>query len=82
MKKSKILLHILDKLLILSPLLLVLSTVFIIDNSLANCVVSGKYFWFYGNIVLILSFFKNSYNKVTIFLCICKKKLFYLHPKL
>jgi hypothetical protein len=31
------------------PFLLALSTVFVIDRHLANGVVSGKYFWFYGS---------------------------------
>jgi hypothetical protein len=33
---------------LLLPFLLVLSTVFVIDKGLADGVVSGKYFWFYG----------------------------------
>jgi hypothetical protein len=32
------------------PLILVLFTVFIVNDSLVNGVVSGKYFWFYGSI--------------------------------
>ncbi|GHT49407.1 membrane protein [Bacteroidia bacterium] len=35
------------------PFLLVLATVFVIDNSLARGVVSGKYFWFYGAMGLV-----------------------------
>ena len=40
--------------LLLAPFLLTLSTVFIIDRSLANGVVSGKYFWFYGSMGLVV----------------------------
>ena len=36
-----------------TPFLLVLATVFVIDNRLANGVVSGKYFWFYGSMGLV-----------------------------
>jgi O-antigen ligase len=35
------------------PLLLVLATVFVLDHRLANGVVSGKYFWFYGSMGLV-----------------------------
>jgi len=35
------------------PFLMVLSTVFVVDNSLVNGVVSGKYFWFYGSMGVI-----------------------------
>ncbi|MDR0863308.1 MAG: hypothetical protein LBO74_00040 [Candidatus Symbiothrix sp.] len=35
------------------PFLLVLATVFVIDNSLTRSVVSGKYFWFYGAMELV-----------------------------
>jgi len=35
------------------PLLPALSTVFVINNSFANGVVSGKYFWFYGSMGLV-----------------------------
>jgi O-antigen ligase len=35
------------------PFLLVLSTVFVVSGDLANGVVSGKYFWFYGSICLV-----------------------------
>ncbi|GHT88303.1 membrane protein [Bacteroidia bacterium] len=35
------------------PFLLVLATVFVIDNSLARGVVTGKYFWFYGAMGLV-----------------------------
>jgi drug/metabolite transporter (DMT)-like permease len=35
------------------PFLLVLSTVFVVNNDLANGVVSGKYFWFYGSMGLV-----------------------------
>jgi O-antigen ligase len=41
------------RVLLLLPFLLVLSTVFIINDDLANGVVSGKYFWFYGSMGLI-----------------------------
>ena len=41
------------KSLLFTPFLLVLSNVFIIDNSLAHGVVSGKYFWFYGSMGLL-----------------------------
>jgi len=41
------------KFLLLAPFLLTLSTVFIIDSRLANGVVSGKYFWFYGSMGLV-----------------------------
>jgi hypothetical protein len=34
-------------------LILALSTGFVINNGLANGVVSGKYFWFYGSMSLI-----------------------------
>ncbi|MDR0680587.1 MAG: O-antigen ligase family protein [Dysgonamonadaceae bacterium] len=37
----------------LAPFLLALSTVFVISSDLANGVVSGKYFWFYGSMGLI-----------------------------
>ena len=43
----------LAKLLLFTPFLLTLSTVFIIDNHLAHGVVSGKYFWFYGSMGLV-----------------------------
>ena len=36
--------------LLIIPLFMVLSTVFIIDESLANGITSGKYFWFYLSI--------------------------------
>jgi O-antigen ligase len=39
--------------LLLLPFLLVLSTVFIVNGDLANGVVSGKYFWFYGSMGLV-----------------------------
>jgi tetratricopeptide (TPR) repeat protein len=39
--------------LLLLPFLLVLSTVFVVSNDLANGVVSGKYFWFYGSMGLM-----------------------------
>jgi len=35
------------------PVLLVLSTVLIVSKDLANGVVSGKYFWFYGSMGLV-----------------------------
>jgi O-antigen ligase len=38
---------------ILIPFLLALSTVFVVSNELANGVVSGKYFWFYGSMGLM-----------------------------
>ena len=41
------------KCLLFLPFLLTLSTVFIINNRLANGVVSGKYFWFYGSMGLV-----------------------------
>ena len=41
------------KFLLLAPFLLLPATVFIIDNRLANGVVSGKYFWFYGSMGLV-----------------------------
>jgi hypothetical protein len=37
----------------LLPFILTLATVFIINNSLANGVISGKYFWFYGSMGLV-----------------------------
>jgi tetratricopeptide (TPR) repeat protein len=37
----------------LAPLLLALSTVFVISNDLANGAVSGKYFWFYSSMGLV-----------------------------
>lgn len=41
------------KLFCISSVLLPFCTVFIIDNSLAKGVISGKYFWFYGSMVLV-----------------------------
>ncbi|MDR1120911.1 MAG: O-antigen ligase family protein [Dysgonamonadaceae bacterium] len=38
---------------LLIPFLLMLGTVFIVSNDLANSTVSGKYFWFYGCMGLI-----------------------------
>ncbi len=38
---------------IIIPLLLVLSTVFVVSSDLANGVVSGKYFWFYASMGLV-----------------------------
>jgi hypothetical protein len=38
---------------ILLPFLLALSTVLAVNNGLANVVVSGKYFWFYGSMGLL-----------------------------
>jgi len=35
------------------PFLMVLSTVFVVDNSLAHGVVSGKYFWFYASMGVV-----------------------------
>jgi hypothetical protein len=40
------------RVLLLLPFLLALSTVFVISGDLANGVVSGKYFWFYGSMGL------------------------------
>jgi hypothetical protein len=37
----------------LAPFLLALSTVFVVSDDLANGVVSGKYFWFYGSMGLV-----------------------------
>jgi O-antigen ligase len=37
----------------LLPFFLTLATVFIINNSLANGVTSGKYFWFYGSMGVV-----------------------------
>jgi O-antigen ligase len=37
---------------VLFPFLLVFSTVFVVDKNLAQGVISGKYFWFYGSMVL------------------------------
>lgn len=37
----------------LLPFLLVLSTVFVVSNHLANGIVSGKYFWFYAGMGLV-----------------------------
>ena len=44
---------------------IILSTVFIIDNRLANGVVSGKYFWFYGSMgfVCIATIIYSIFNK-------------------
>lgn len=36
------------------PYALVLSTVFVVDHSLANGVVTGKYFWFYGAMLWVV----------------------------
>jgi O-antigen ligase len=41
------------RILCLAPFLLALSTVFIVNDDLANGVVSGKYFWFYGSMGLV-----------------------------
>jgi len=41
------------KICFLMPFLLVLSTVFVVNNELANGVISGKYFWFYGCMGLV-----------------------------
>jgi O-antigen ligase len=38
---------------LLAPFLLALSTVFVINDDLANGIVSGKYFWFYGSMGLV-----------------------------
>ncbi|MDR1582342.1 MAG: O-antigen ligase family protein [Prevotellaceae bacterium] len=38
---------------LLAPFLLALSTVFVINDDLANGVVSGKYFWFYSSMGLV-----------------------------
>jgi len=48
----------------LIPFLLFLSSVFIIDNNLANGVVSGKHFWFYVSmgLVVIVTFIQ-SFNR-------------------
>ena len=43
----------LTKVLLFSPFLLILSTVFIINDHLANGVISGKYFWFYGSMGMV-----------------------------
>jgi len=51
-----------------APFMLVLATVFIIDNRLAHGVVSGKYFWFYGSIGLVCF--------ASFLHCFTKKKLF------
>jgi len=42
-----------SKIFFIVSLLVVLSTVFIINDQLANGVVSGKYFWFYGSMGLL-----------------------------
>jgi len=42
-----------SELLLLAPFFLSLATVFIINNSLVQGVVSGKYFWFYGCMGLV-----------------------------
>ncbi|MDR0506070.1 MAG: O-antigen ligase family protein [Dysgonamonadaceae bacterium] len=48
-----------------APFLLIFSTVFVVSNDLANGVVSGKYFWFYGSMglasvaIFIFSFINN-----------------------
>ncbi|MCL2651075.1 MAG: O-antigen ligase family protein [Candidatus Azobacteroides sp.] len=53
--------------LLMIPVLMVLSTVFVIDKNLANGVVSGKYFWFYTSmgvlsiVTLIFAFSRKSY---------------------
>jgi len=49
----------------IAPYLLALYTVFIIDNSLAHSVVSGKYFWFYGSMGLLA---------ITTFICFLTNK--------
>jgi tetratricopeptide (TPR) repeat protein len=41
---------------VLIPFLLVLSAVFVVSSDLANGVVSGKYFWFYGSMGLVSLF--------------------------
>jgi len=41
-----------ERILFIIPFLLALATIFIIDNTLANGVVSGKYYWFYGSMGL------------------------------
>ncbi len=51
----------------LLPFMLVLSTVFVVDNNLANGIVAGKYFWFYVSlgvvsVTVILSFFSGNKN--------------------
>jgi len=53
------------KLLLITSFLLCLTTVWIIDNRLANGVVSGKYFWFYGSMgmVSIVTFIHAFINK-------------------
>jgi len=50
-KKSFSKSHLITLLLFIS-FAIIFATVFIIDNSLANGVVSGKYFWFYGSMGL------------------------------
>ncbi|GAB6013475.1 O-antigen ligase family protein [Viscerimonas tarda] len=62
----------------LIPFMMALSTVFVIDNELANGTVSGKYFWFYTSMAwvtagTIISFFisrKSVYLNITDFLLI------------
>jgi len=51
----------------IAPFLLVLTSVFILDNNLAHGVVSGKYFWFYGSIglVVVTTFIYHLTNKQT-----------------
>ena len=39
--------------LLIIPFILALSTVFVIDKSLAHGIISGKYFWFYGSMGLV-----------------------------
>lgn len=43
-----------QNLILLVPLLMVLATVFVVSTELANGVVSGKYFWFYLSIGLVV----------------------------
>ena len=38
--------------LLIIPFMVVLSTAFVVDKSLANGIISGKYFWFYAAMVL------------------------------
>jgi hypothetical protein len=45
--------HVLSPVLWLVPCMLVTSTVFVVSNELANGVISGKYFWFYGSMGLV-----------------------------
>jgi tetratricopeptide (TPR) repeat protein len=79
------------KTLLLVPFILVLSTVFITNNSLVNGITSGKYFCFYETISgvamsSILIFFLQGkrrlrFNKIDIFVLLYSLAVFLLMPK-